>query len=114
MKDGIYKIDYAGATGTGYAMLVFDGGRIYGSDVARGEYDGHYAPNPNTGMVDIAVKVKMPANAPSVIGMTNPFEWMLEVETSMNPKRDSDNMAVRNNLGQPIKARYEFMRSLPV
>ena len=114
MKDGIYKIDYVGVAGTGYAMLVFEGGRIYGSDVAHGEYDGHYAPNQNTGMVDIAVKVKMPANIPSVIGMTQPFEWMLNVEASMNPKRDIDNISVRNNLGQPLNAHYEFMRSLPV
>ena len=29
MKDGIYKIEYAGSTGTGSAMLVFEGGRIF-------------------------------------------------------------------------------------
>ena len=114
MKDGIYKIDYLGTAGTGYAMLVFEGGHIYGSDVARGEYDGHYVPNQQTGMVEISCKVKMPANTASVIGMTQPFEWTLDVEASMNPRRDVDQLSIRNNLGQPLNARYEFMRGLPV
>jgi hypothetical protein len=113
MKDGMYKIDYAGKTGSGYATLIFEGGRIYGADVARGQYDGHYEANPSTGLVDITVRVLMPANTPSVIGIVQPFDWMLDVKASMNPERDIDSMQVNNNLGAPLVARYEFLRALP-
>ena len=113
MKDGMYKIDYAGNTGSGYATLIFESGRIYGADVARGQYDGHYEANPNTGLVDISVRVLMPANTPSVIGVVQPFDWMLDVKASMNPARDSDDIQVANNLGAPLAARYEFLRALP-
>jgi hypothetical protein len=113
MKDGMYKIDYVGKSGSGYATLIFEGGRIFGADVAHGQYDGHYEVNSRTGLVDISVRVMMPANTPSVIGIVQPFDWMLDVKASMNPARDSDNIQVTNNLGAPLAARYEFLRSLP-
>lgn len=113
MKDGMYKIEYAGTAGAGYATLIFEGGRIYGADVAHGQYDGSYIPNPHTGMVDISVRVQMPAHVQSVIGLTQPFDWMLDVTTSMNPAKDADNVNVANNLGEPLAARYEFLRSIP-
>src|SRR5262249_25328622 len=113
MKDGMYKIDYVGRSGSGYATLIFEGGRIFGADAARGQYDGHYEANPTTGLVDIKVRVLMPANVQSVIGVIQPFDWMLDVKASMNPAHDSDNIAVTNNLGAPLSARYEFLRSLP-
>ncbi len=113
MKDGMYKIDYAGNTGSGYATLIFESGRIYGADVAHGQYDGHYEANPTTGLVDTSVRVLMPANTPSVIGLVQPFDWTLDVKASMNPARDSDNIQVTNNLGAPLAARYEFLRALP-
>jgi hypothetical protein len=114
MKDGIYIVNYLGLNGNGFAMLVFDGGRIYGSDPLRGEYDGTYVTNINSGLVDVAVKVKMPANTPSVIGIQQPFEWILDVTTTMNPANDSGRLNVINNLGQPLEAIYEFMRPLPL
>jgi hypothetical protein len=113
MKDGMYKIDCVGNSGSGYATLIFESGRIFGADIAHGQYDGHYEVNPATGLVDISVRVTMPANTESVIGVVQPFDWMLDVKASMNPARDSDNIQVTNNLGAPLAARYEFLRSLP-
>jgi hypothetical protein len=55
----------------------------------------------------------MPAKTPSVIGLVQPFDWMLDVRESMNPARDSDDIQVTNNLGAPLAARYEFLRALP-
>jgi hypothetical protein len=114
MKDGIYHIEYEGTHGQGYAMLVFDGGRIYGSDALKGEYDGQYIANPTTGAVDVSLKVKMPPNAPSVLGIVQPFEWALEIRASMNPAQDSGVISVANNLRQPLRAHYQFMRALPL
>ena len=113
MKDGMYLIEYVGQTGAGHCTLVFDGGRIYGADVAGGKYDGGYQFNESTCLVDVKVRVQMPANQPSVIGITQPFEWILDVATEMDPEKDCAQINVQTNLGRPIVATYRFVRSLP-
>ena len=39
MKEGFYRIDYAGFAGSGFAIIVFDTGIIVGSDMVGGRYD---------------------------------------------------------------------------
>lgn len=114
MKDGMYLIEFAGQAGAGQGTLIFDGGRIYGADVAAGQYDGEYQFNEATGLVDIKVRVRMPPDVESVIGIVQPFEWILAVETEMSPDQDRGQMQVRTNLGEPIAAAYVFLRSLPM
>jgi T3SS negative regulator,GrlR len=113
MKDGMYGIQFAGAVGTGMGMLVFENGRIYGADEGHGKYDGTYVANPSSGMVDVNIRVQMPANRTSVVGLNNPYDWILEVSTEMDPIKDAGQLDVRHKMGAPIKASYEFLRSLP-
>lgn len=114
MKDGMYLIEYVGQAGSGYATLVFDGGRIYGADITGGKYDGEYQFKETTGFVDVKVRVEMPANQLSVIGIVQPFDWILDVSTEMDPEKDSAQVKVRTNIGKPIVANYRFLRSLPL
>ncbi len=114
MKDGMYLIRYKGQSGEGHGTLVFEGGSIYGADVAGGIYDGQYWLNSATGLATVKLRVQMKAGRPSVIGIVQPFDWILDVETEMNPQRDADTINVRTELGRPIVAAYEFLRSLPL
>lgn len=114
MKDGIYNIEYVGQAGAGHCTLVFDGGRIYGVDFMGGKYDGEYQFNEATCFVDVKIRVQMPANQPSVIGITQPFEWILDVSTEMDPEKDCAQINVQTNLGKLIAAIYRFVRPLPV
>ena len=51
------------------ACLIFDTGRVYGVDPAGGKYDGGYVYDENSGLADLRLKVTMPPNVPSVLGM---------------------------------------------
>ena len=113
MKDGMYSINFSAQAGHGFGVLVFEGGRVYGSDAGKAKYDGRYVANPKTGMVDVNIRVEMPANQPSVLGIVQPFDWMLDVSTSINPALDRGDIAVNSNLGRPLRASYDFLRALP-
>jgi hypothetical protein len=114
MKDGMYTIEFAGQAGAGIGMLVFEGGRIYGTDTGNAKYDGGYQLNKSTGLADVQLKVQMPRNQLSVLGIEQPFDWALDVTTSMNPNEDEGNITAQTNVGRPVFAHYRFMRSLPV
>jgi hypothetical protein len=115
MKEGLYFVEYAGMAGNGGASLIFEGGRIFGSDIAGAKYDGEYLLNEASGMFDITIKVQMPAHVESVIGIVQPFDWILEVFTTMSPHADSGNMNVRTKHdNSKIVAAYRFMRSIPL
>jgi len=114
MKEGMYLVEFAGRAGEGACALIFDGGRIYGADTAAAKYDGTYVFNDSTGLVEVSIRVEMPANVESVIGFNQPFDWILEVTTTMDPDWDQKDIEVQTNLGQPIRATYRFLRTIPI
>jgi len=113
MRDGMFGVTYQGQSGAGMAMLIFEAGRVYGTDVAKGRYDGGYVFNEKTGLVDVTLKVTFPPNVHSVLGIVNPFEWSIDVTTSFNPKHEAGQLTVTNSLGQPLRAQFTYLRALP-
>lgn len=113
MRDGMFGITYQGVSGAGMAVLIFEAGRVYGIDAAKGRYDGGYVFNESSGLVDVTLKVTFPPNVPSVLGIVNPYEWSIDVTTSFNPKHEGGQLAVANSLGQPLRAQFTYMRALP-
>lgn len=112
MKDGLYSLEFQGAQGSGLGVLIFDSGRVFGSDAGFGKYDGSYVMNPETGLADISLRVEMPANQPSVLGPPQPFSWNVDVSATIDPTKDVGEIVARTNLGNAV-ARYQFMRGLP-
>jgi transcriptional regulator with XRE-family HTH domain len=112
MRDGIFGVVYEGRVGAGYAMLTFDNGRVHGVDTERGCYDGEYLFDEGSGLAKVNLKVTMPANVKSVFGISNPYEWAIEVSASLDPRRDAGNVEVKNALGS-LNAQYRFLRALP-
>jgi hypothetical protein len=113
MRDGMYGVEYAAAHGAGMACLIFDTGRIYGADPAGGKYDGEYFYDETSGLADLSLKVTMPPNVPSVLGIVNPYEWSIDVRTKLNPKLDRGSLQVATSIGEPIAAMYRYLRPLP-
>ena len=113
MRDGMFSITYSGNAGSGSGTLVFDNGRVYGADTERGRYDGMYLFNETTGMAEVILKVTMPANVMSVFGISNPYEWSIDVTTTIDPTLDSGNVSVKSSLGASLQAQYKFLRGLP-
>jgi hypothetical protein len=113
MRDGMYGVEYGTSLGSGIACLVLDTGRVYGADVLGGKYDGEYVYDEISGLADLSLKVTMPPNVPSVLGIRNPYEWSIDVRTKLNPKLDRGSLQVATSVGRPIAATYRYLRSLP-
>ena len=93
-------------------MLTFDNGRVYGVDTERGRNDGEYLFDEVSGLANVNLKVTMPANGMSVFGISNLYEWAIDVTASLDPKRDEGSVEVKNALGS-LRAQYRFLRALP-
>ncbi len=75
MKEGFYSMTYTGQIGSGFGMVILDTGIIVGADILGGTYDGEYAYNEKTGMLDGKIKMTIPAGVSLVTGappMPNP------------------------------------------
>jgi transcriptional regulator with XRE-family HTH domain len=113
MREGMYGIEFNFQDRIGHGTLVFEGGRIYGADVGAARYDGDYAFNEGSGMVDVNLKVTFPPNGMSVFGIAHPYEWAIEVRTVIDPSKDAAPIKVTTNLGRGVDAQYHFLRDLP-
>jgi len=113
MRDGMFGITFQGEHGRGMGVLIFDSGRVYGTDEAAVRYDGDYVFDEVTGLVDVKVKVTYPPNVRAVQGISNPYEWSIHVETKFDPRKNSGNLKLTTSLGKPLNAQYVFLRSLP-
>ena len=61
MRDGMYRITFQGQQSAGMGMLVFESGRVYGTDTEGVRYDGEYLFDERTGFADVKIKVTFPA-----------------------------------------------------
>jgi hypothetical protein len=113
MRDGMYGISFQGQQGTGMGLLIFENGRVYGTDTQGVRYDGEYLYSESTGLADVKLKVTFPPNVRAVFGISNPYEWAFDVTTSFNPKQNSGPLTVRSSVGQPLNAQFVFLRTLP-
>jgi hypothetical protein len=113
MRDGMYGISFQGRDSAGMGVLVFENGRVYGSDVAGVRYDGGYIYHEAAKAADVRVKVTFPPNVESVFGVKNPYEWSFDVTTALNPHANSGPLALKTSLGQPINAQFVYLRPLP-
>src|ERR1700674_1457670 len=53
MRDGMFGITFQGQHGRGMGMLIFDSGRVYGTDEAGVRYDGGYVFDESSGLVNV-------------------------------------------------------------
>ena len=113
MRDGMFGITFQGEQGAGLGVLVFDAGRIYGTDSEGVRYDGEYVFHEDANRADVVVKVTYPANVATVFGISNPYEWAIDVTTSFNPKENAGPLDVKTSLGRPIAAQFKYLRALP-
>jgi hypothetical protein len=113
MRDGMFGITFEGQYGKGMGVLIFDSGKVYGTDEAAVRYDGDYVFDEASGLVDVHIKVTFPPNVKAVQGIVNPYEWSIVVETKFDPKQKSGALKLKTSLGKPLSAQYVFLRELP-
>jgi len=113
MRDGMFGITFQGQQGAGMGLLVFDNGRVYGTDTEGVRYDGEYLFNEGSGLADVKLKVTFPPNVQAVFGISNPYEWAFDVTTKFDPRQKAGALVVNTSLGKPINAQFRFLRGLP-
>jgi transcriptional regulator with XRE-family HTH domain len=113
MRDGMFGITFQGQEGSGMGILIFDNGRIYGTDTGGVRYDGEYLFDEESSIANVKAKITFPPNVPSVFGISNPYEWAFDVTTSFNPKQNSGAIALKTSFGKPLNAQFVFLRNLP-
>jgi len=113
MREGMYAIEFAGSADRGVGALIFEQGRVYGADEAGVRYDGTYVFDEGRNVAEVQVKVTYPPNVEAVFGVTNPYEWSIDVMASFNPRLNSGPVNVRTSIGQQVKANYRYLRPLP-
>jgi DNA-binding transcriptional regulator YdaS (Cro superfamily) len=112
MRDGMFGITFQGREGSGMGIMIFDSGRVCGTDTEGVRYDGGYAYDEASGFVDVKIKVTFPPNVRAVFGISHPYEWAFEVTTRFDPNKDSGALQVATSMGQPLQAQYKFLRAL--
>jgi T3SS negative regulator,GrlR len=113
MRDGMFGITFQGHQGTGMGVLIFDQGRVYGTDTDGVRFDGAYIFHESSGLADVKVKITFPPHVKSVFGISNPYEWAFDVTTTFNPRQNAGTLEVHTSIGQSLEAQYVFLRSLP-
>ncbi len=113
MRDGMFGITFQGQHGRGLGVLIFDNGKVYGTDEAAVRYDGDYIFDEASGLAEVKVKVTYPPNVRAVQGIANPYEWSIIVETKFDPRQNSGALKLKTSLGRALSAQYVFLRSLP-
>jgi hypothetical protein len=113
MRDGMFGITFQGQHGTGMGVLLFESGKVYGADEAGVRYDGGYTFDEKRDLANVTLKVTFPPNIRAVQGISNPYEWSIDVTASFNPRQNSGPIALKTSLGKPLSAQFVFLRSLP-
>jgi hypothetical protein len=108
----MYGIHFAYGANQRIAACVFQDGRVMGADEAGVRYDGDYVYDEKRGIADIKLKVIYPADVESVFGVANPYEWSIDVMTSLRPKQEAGALKVKTSIGKQVSATYRFLRPL--
>lgn len=114
MKNGMYGIWFQSGQSQGTGVLTFEDGIVYGIDVAGVRYDGDYVVDDINGLAMTRLKVTYPPNVQSVFGVTNPYEWSIDVLAAIDPRKDAGETVVRTSVGLELTAQYRYMRPLPM
>jgi hypothetical protein len=113
MRDGIFGITFKGQVGAGLGVLIFEDGRVYGTDSEGARFDGEYVFHEDAGRADVVVKATFPPNVMTVFGIANPYEWAIDVSTTFDPNQGSGPLMLKTSLGSPLEAHMKYLRPLP-
>ncbi len=111
MREGFYKVEYAGQADSGFALLALDTGAVVGADWAGGRYDGTYRWNEQTQLLDMEVVVSVPEGVQVVQGhMAGPGGLKFDARCSFPRDPESRIVEAATDLG-PVAVRITLLRA---
>lgn len=111
MLEGMYACEFHGRDASGIAALVFERGRVMGSDGTI-DYDGVYCEAAEPGMLDVSVVLSVPADVPLVTGAparSEPYQFKIDCRIS---GRGISRLDV-DVPGGSVRAIIRFIRDIP-
>lgn len=115
MLEGIIRVAYTGATGSGLGILVFHKGSVVGADTGGGTYDGSYTENADTGALDLVITLSMPAGIVPVmtgIPLASPISVPIRISLPQGEIGGEKPTLVQTALG-PVNALFKKVRDFP-
>lgn len=113
MREGMYGISFQSSSSAGMGALVFENGKIYGADSSAVKFDGTYIYDAETKIVTAKLKVTYPPNVETIFGISNPYEWAIDVDAFFNPNADQGKIIVQTSIGDEVEASFKFLRAMP-
>jgi hypothetical protein len=110
--DGMYQIEYAGRDGAGTAIIVLMNGIVFGHDSGV-IYDGVYGPSQSPGLINLALRLTVPAGVPLVQGVPpQPATYQFDLPAVIPARGAASNVRVPTPYGEVVCS-VRFLRSLP-
>ena len=109
--DGIYLFNYSGSADAGFALLVFQNGKITGADVGNVLYDGTYAHVSGFSIV-VDLILDVPPHGQVVQGVSKPHAWKLPIRGEFPwPLPEGVAVQIPTEVG-PVTATFKRLRVL--
>jgi transcriptional regulator with XRE-family HTH domain len=114
LDEGIYHVVYKGETNDeGAATLVLRNGKISGTDIAGGSFDGTYVFDPATGLNTVMLAMRVPPGVELVTGLSSgPFGATVPILANLKRAAPRSTATV-NVAGRPVEVQLTFLRPLP-
>lgn len=114
MKEGFYSVAYKGLAGSGFGMLALDTGAVVGADAMGGVYDGSYAFNPATNLVDLEIMAVLPAGLwPVQTGVPLQKPISFPVKVSLPRAVGVEKSAIAQTPLGPVTVLFRKIRNFP-
>ncbi len=112
MKEGFYSIAFTGQTGdSGFGIFALDTSNVIGADVTGARYDGTYAYNQQTELIDADITLTVPPGVPLVQGVpARPEEWSFNFTASFPSEAKETPVGVDTPYG-PVNTIIRFLRA---
>lgn len=112
MHNGMYEFIMQSEASQSAGSLVLQNGTIFGIDAGGACYDGTYVLKQD-GNTDLQIKVTIPADVPSVIGLQAKETWSIDLNCNANLDADAGEIHMETPVGKKVAAAYRFLRPIP-
>ena len=112
LENGLYRINFAGATGWGDGVLVLQNGTITGCDVGTVQYDGSYSFDNQKQVNKIELVIGVPPYGELVTGFTAGAVGAKLPVIAECPRPDPEANFVASVNGRPVTGKIQKLRAL--
>jgi hypothetical protein len=95
----MYGLEFRSKQGAGLGTLILENGRAYGADMFGVKFDGDYVYHEKSGLAQLRLKLTFPPNVEAVFGISNPYEWSVDVTTNLDPRKPVGRLQIATPLG---------------